>query len=573
MINLINKLMNIVPFPMWIGTKSKLIHVNNYFSIKFNTESSKINILDYNIIVKDNDKEILIPIENNGIFIYKGKKYIHRIISESIDGEEVHIGILLDESYLNNLELEDTTNILQTIIDNVPEIIFYKDKAGVYRGANKHCIEFYNSCGVTEFIGKTDLELPLNREFLETCTKHDSIVVSTKKPLFIEEEFENSEGSIDIFETVKTPILNGNSEVWGIVGVVRDITTRKAEERKLRYLSYTDVLTGLYNRAFFDEKIEQLMKNKCFPIGIIMGDINGLKLVNDTFGHLAGDELITKTSKIIKSVCENNELIFRWGGDEFIILISKCSDDNCENIMNSIKMALANSADEKVPLNMSMGHSFIKDDESSIDRALREAEDKLYREKILTGKSIRSSILSTLQESLQCKNVETAEHTNRLLDYCTKIAEILNLKQDIIHELILVARLHDIGKIAIPENILLKPSKLTEDEYEIMKTHSEKGYRLAMTLPEISHVARGILTHHERWDGKGYPLGISGEEIPLIARIVSIVDAYDAMTSNRGYNIVKTKSEAMEELQRCSGKQFDPHIVEVFCSILKEEKD
>ncbi|MGG7176291.1 HD domain-containing phosphohydrolase [Clostridium paraputrificum] len=572
MIDLISKFINIVPFPAWIGTRNKIIYINDYFSIKLKAEVSNLNILANNIIVIDKERELLISKENNSTFIYNGRKYNHKIIKETINNEEIEIGLLLDEDYLNNLDIENPTNILQTVIDNVPEIIFYKDKAGIYRGANKQCLEFYNSLGVAEVIGKSDLDLPLNRDFIETCIKNDSMVLRNKKPLFIEEEWKNSEGIVETFETIKTPILNRNNEVWGLVGVARDITTRKEKERRLKYLSYTDVLTGLYNRASFDEKIDQLVKNKNFPIGIIMGDINGLKLVNDTFGHIAGDDLIKRTANTIKNACKNNELIFRWGGDEFIILIPKCSDDNCEELMNNIDLALTNSIDERVPLSMSMGSSFIKNDESSIDIALREAEDKLYRKKIVAGKSIRSSILSTLQESLQCKNVETAEHTERILDYCIKIAECLNLKQDTINELILVARLHDIGKIAIPENILLKPSKLTDDEYEIMKTHSEKGYRLAMTIPEISHVARGILTHHERWDGKGYPLGISGEEIPLIARIVSVVDSYDAMTSNRVYNIVKTKSEAIEELQRCSGYQFDPNIVEIFCGILKEEK-
>jgi diguanylate cyclase (GGDEF)-like protein/PAS domain S-box-containing protein len=573
MIKLISKLINIVPFPAWIGINNKIIDINNNFSINLNAKISKLNILDDKIILLDKDNEIIISKENNSIFFYGGKKYIHKIIRQTISNEEIEIGILLDEKFLDYKDLESPTNILQTVIDNVPEIIFLKDRNGVYRGANKQCIEFYNSNGVTEFIGKTDLDLPLSREFIETCSKHDSIVLNTKKPLLIDEEYVHSEGEVDIFETVKTPILNNDNEVLGIVGVVRDVTIRKAEERKLRYLSYSDALTGLYNRAFFDEKIDELIKNKNFPIGVIMGDINGLKLVNDTFGHIAGDKFITNASKTIKKVCKNNELIFRWGGDEFIILIPKCSADSCENLINSINLALKGNSDERVPLSISMGYSIINEDEGSIDIALREAEDKLYREKILTGKSIRSSILSTLEESLQFKDLETAEHTERIVDYCIKIAEKIKLKQDTINELILLARLHDIGKIAIPENILLKTSKLTEDEYEIMKTHSEKGYRLAMTIPEISHVARGILTHHERWDGKGYPLGLSGNEIPLIARIVSVVDYYDEMICNNIDSIVKTKSEAIEEIKRYSGYQFDPNIVEVFCNILKEDKE
>ena len=572
MIKLISKLLDIVPSPAWIAKSDKIVYINNYFSINLNIDLSKLNLLENNIIFTYNHKEIIIPKENNSKFIFKGKKYIHQIIKDTINDEVIEIGMLLDEDYLNNSELHDSTKILQTVIDNVPELIFYKDKAGIYKGANKHCIEFYNSRGVTEFIGKTDLELPLDKDFLETCTNHDSVVLNTKKPLLVEEEYENIDGSVYIFETVKTPVMNSDNEVLGIVGVARDITARKIEEKKLRYLSYTDILTGLYNRTFFDKKIEELIKNNSFPIGVIMCDVNGLKLVNDTFGHIAGDNLIINTANIIKSVCENNEFIFRWGGDEFIILIPKSSDESCKNLVNKINLALENSKTEEIPLKMSMGYSIIKGENSRVDEALREAEDKLYRKKILSGKSVRSSIISKLRESLQAKNIETEDHIERVLNYCLKIAEYLNLKQDTIEELRLVAKLHDIGKVAMPEKLLLKPSSLTEDEYEIIKTHSEKGYRLIMALPEFSHIARGILTHHERWDGKGYPLGIAGDEIPIVSRILSVVDSYDAMTNKRIYNVVKTKEEAIEELKKCSGYQFDPKITEIFCNILEKEK-
>ncbi len=566
MIKLINQFINLIPFPIWISENKKIININICFSSMLNINLSNIDFIDEYIILKSEDLELFIQKKNNYSFMYDGKTYTHKIIKETINNKEIELGILLNEASLNNLELNKTISILQTIIDNVPEIIFYKDKNCRYMGANKHCIEFYKALGVTEFIGKKDIDLNLNKDFIETCSKHDTIVLNTKKQLFIEEKLKSSDNKEYIFETIKTPIIN-HDDVLGIVGVARNITTRKEEEEKLRYLSYTDILTGLYNRTFFDEKVDCLIRNKRFPIGIIMGDINGLKIVNDTFGHILGDKLIKKISQIIKTSCNNNELIFRWGGDEFIILIPNVYDRNCEKLIEDINLGLNNNSSEKIPLSMAMGYSLIND-EKSVDKALMEAEEKLYRQKILNGKSMRSSILSTLQESLNFKNVETAKHTERLVNYCVKMAKVLNLKHDTVNELILLAKLHDIGKIAIPEKILLKDSSLTQDEYEIMKTHAEKGYRLAMTLPEISHVARGILTHHERWDGKGYPLGLKGEEIPFIARIVSVADSYDEMTSNRIYNKIKTKEEAIDELKRCAGHQFDPKIVEIFCSII-----
>ncbi|MGL5328499.1 MAG: HD-GYP domain-containing protein [Peptostreptococcaceae bacterium] len=192
-----------------------------------------------------------------------------------------------------------------------------------------------------------------------------------------------------------------------------------------------------------------------------------------------------------------------------------------------------------------------------------------YKQKILNGKSLTKSMLYTLESNLQLKNIETKEHTERVHDYCLKLGEKLNLDEETIEELLLVAKFHDIGKIGVSESILLKKGKLTEDEYEIMKTHSEKGYRLTLLIPELSHISRSILTHHERWDGKGYPLGLREEEIPLIARIVCVVDAYDAMTNNRVYSKKVEKSKAIKELKRCSGTQFDPYIVKVFCDMIE----
>ena len=208
--------------------------------------------------------------------------------------------------------------------------------------------------------------------------------------------------------------------------------------------------------------------------------------------------------------------------------------------------------------------------EGCIDSVLCEADDKAYKQKIFDSKTIRVSTLERLKEDLNKKKIETEEHTERVMKLSEKVGKEMNLTADLIDQLSLLGRLHDIGKIAIPDYILLKSQPLTESEFEIVKTHSEKGYRLAQLLPEFSHIARGILTHHERWDGTGYPLGLKGEEIPLIARIVSVVDSYDSIINDKVYSKGRNKQEAIEELRRCSGKLFDPNIVEVFCKVISK---
>lgn len=304
-------------------------------------------------------------------------------------------------------------------------------------------------------------------------------------------------------------------------------------------------------------------------MGLILGDINGLKIVNDTLGHLQGDKLLKTMSKILLKASDEVGIVFRWGGDEFVILLPGFSDLQCASMMKKIDDLCENTTYENINLSISMGCSILNEGDS-IDRVLVEAEDKVYRKKMLSDKLVRASILETLKVNLANKNVETEKHTQRVSGFCIEIAKALNLDEDMIEKASLIGRLHDIGKIGISEHVLLKPGKLTKDEYEVMKTHSEKGYRLASLLLEISCISREILTHHERWDGAGYPLGLQKDEIPILSRIVTVADSFDAMTNDRCYSKGRSIYEAIDELKRCSGSQFDPKIVHVFINIIKK---
>jgi len=301
-----------------------------------------------------------------------------------------------------------------------------------------------------------------------------------------------------------------------------------------------------------------------------MGDANGLKLVNDTLGHSKGDELLKLIAQMLRDVCNEGQLIFRTGGDEFVILIPNSTDYECENIIKKIFKQCKNYKHDLIDVSISLGTSITNSLDKSVYDALQEAEDKVYRQKLLQKNSFNSSMMYSLQIGLQTKSLETEEHTERVLKHSLIIGEGLSLPMSVMDELTIVAKLHDIGKIGISEELLLKAGNLTNDEFEIVKTHTEKGYRIIKASNQLDTVAKGVLTHHERWDGKGYPLKLSGESIPLIARIVSIADAYDAMTNNSIYKKTLSKKDAIKELQRCAGKQFDPDIVRVFVEYLKE---
>ena len=286
--------------------------------------------------------------------------------------------------------------------------------------------------------------------------------------------------------------------------------------------------------------------------------------LNDTFGHLEGDILLKEIAKVLKDSCSEKGYVFRWGGDEFMILVPKCDESNCEEIIKKIINNCNKSNYDYMQLSVALGETVRYTPDDDIYDYIKKVENKLYRQKLLQGKSVKSSILESYRRLLKDKNTDTNRHTIRVVKYATDIGKKMNLKISDLDELILSAELHDIGKIGIPEEILLKPSNLTDEEFEIMKSHVDKGYRIVNSLGGLGSVAKNVLTHHERWDGSGYPLGLKQEEIPLLSRIIAVADSYDAMVHERVYKKAMRKEDAIKELRRCSGTQFDPEIVDIF---------
>ena len=366
------------------------------------------------------------------------------------------------------------------------------------------------------------------------------------------------------------PIVDDNGNTYGVVMVFRDVSEEKESQNKIYKLSYHDHLTGLYNRRFMDEKIVQLNHSDQYPIAVIMGDVNGLKITNDIFGHLKGDELLQKVATILIEVCSKACIIGRWGGDEFLILIPDFDLERTELLIHKAKRLFEAKSEAALQLSVSFGFAIKNSNEDDLYLALQRAEDMMYHEKLMESRSYRNQIVNNLISMLDEKSLETEEHAQRLKLSCTLIGEKLNLPANEISELSLLAILHDIGKVGIPENILKKPGPLTVDEMEVMKKHTEIGYRIAQNSPELSSVSELILFHHERWDGKGYPSGLKGEDIPLKCRILAIADAYDAMTNDRVYHKAMTNSAAIEELQNNKDTQFDPYITDVFIDVLNE---
>ena len=365
-------------------------------------------------------------------------------------------------------------------------------------------------------------------------------------------------------------LVSKDGKPLAIMISVIDVTARKKDTERIRYLSFHDGLTGLYNRAYFEEELKRLDIPRQLPLSFIVGDLNSLKLLNDSYGHRFGDTMIVRAAKIIKKYCREEDVIARWGGDEFVILLPRADGDVAESIVERIRKACENYTYKKIPLSIALGNAAKVSQDESISTVIRKAEDNMYKRKLLERKSISGSIILSLEATLSEKSFETKEHTERIKKLALRLGKKLNLPENQIGELSLLATLHDIGKVAIPESILAKEGKLNKKEWELIRRHPEIGSNIANSSPQISHIANAILAAHECWDGSGYPKGLHGEDIPMISRIVHIIDTFDVMRSGRPYKKPVRKSIAIEELRACAGRQFDPLLVEEFISMIEE---
>jgi len=363
-------------------------------------------------------------------------------------------------------------------------------------------------------------------------------------------------------------IRSGRNEV---IALVRDMTNQYESLENIKYLSYHDQLTGLYNRYMFEEELERLDVDRNASLSVIMADVNGLKLINDCFGHPTGDQLLIKFSEVLRKIFRADDIICRLGGDEFVIILPHTTIDVTNGLIKRITAACDDIKFYNLNLSVAFGSATKIGTNDSIRDVLKYAEDQMYKRKLFEAPKIKELMIAKLLSSLFESSESEAFHAESVEAFSELLGVAVGLNPTEIETLRNAAKHHDIGKIAIDQKMLYKHGALTASEMETIRTHPDIGYRILSVVNEMSECADVILAHHERWDGKGYPKGLVGDEIPLMSRIIAIADAYSAMTETSHYKEIKMPVEAIEEIERFSGSQFDPILGRKFAALMKDK--
>ncbi|MBP7401437.1 MAG: diguanylate cyclase [Clostridia bacterium] len=375
-------------------------------------------------------------------------------------------------------------------------------------------------------------------------------------------------GEVRNIHTVGEVVTDSRGNPVRLIGIVQDVTEFRAREEAVRDEGYRDPLTGLFNRRFFEEELRRIDTPRQRPISLVVGDVQALRMVNDIHGFQAGDRLLSEAAEMLKSACRAEDIVARWGGDEFVVCLPRTDAGTAERILERIaalveKRAGQTDSQHPFPL-LSLGAATRADDTEPLRQLIRNAEDDLERRRQLERMNTCETMIRSTADALRRKGIESPAHTGRIEMICRRMGERLGLGPQPLDELGLLARLHDIGLITVGDDLLSRPGPLTSGEWAVVRRHPETGSRIVRSSHAHAGIAGLVLAHHERWDGGGYPNGLSGEDIPLQARIFAIADTFAAMTESRPYRKTPGAAAAREEIRRQAGAQFDPALVRLF---------
>jgi len=358
-----------------------------------------------------------------------------------------------------------------------------------------------------------------------------------------------------------SPLVGNGGQVMGVLCVFKAMTRRETQQARLAQLTFRDSLTGLYNRAFFEQELPRLDRPECWPLSVLVGDLNGLKLTNDVFGHSVGDELLIAVSHAFLEVCRPADRVFRWGGDEFIVLLPNTDKDEANAIRQRLRCALESRAVGPITVNLPLGCSTKEHEGQDIQAIWQQAEEEMYWLKTVGHTNYQKETLEGILKEFHGRSWAEKEHGERVSSLAEELGRHLGLSNDELRKLRLCGLLHDIGKVVLDTELLKQSYPLKpEDEHEVRR-HPLVGFRLLNSFEDTVDLADAVLAHHEHWDGSGYPKGLKEDEIPYFGRILAVVETYDRVHSVR-------PERALALIQEGSGSKFDPEVSHAFLEMM-----
>jgi diguanylate cyclase (GGDEF)-like protein len=366
---------------------------------------------------------------------------------------------------------------------------------------------------------------------------------------------------------------------------------------QLTHAATTDGLTGLQNHRSLQDTLSKEVERSVrygHPLAVLMMDIDGFKLFNDTHGHQAGDDVLRRVADVLRKATRTSDVIARYGGDEFMVILPNTNRDGAVSMANRITEAFSRErvhtgGGDDLPLAISVGLAVCPDDSRNKQELLAYADASLYEVKqasagplqltrqepaeLIAYRDTPLGVLDVLVRGIDSKDRYTRRHSQQDAELAAELGDELGLSQEPLRALLIAGLLHDVGKIGVPDHVLKKPGPLTDDELKMMQEHVVLGKLIIQVVPNLRDVAEAVCAHHERWDGTGYPEGLKGEEIPLLGRVLAVADAYSAMILDRPYRKALNHEEAVAELRRGAGTQFDPGLVEPFIRLLERRRE